>query len=539
MRARKRIFGGLSQGEFVCVEWKMMQARERNLKREAAVRRRVVVLAAVIAGVLVPRVGIAEYESLPSYNAWTSSSLGRAESALNPVSSALGAVAGRPGSSPVENLKAELEEKLKKAQKAIEVSRKESELRKKVEGWRNDIDKLKTSLAIPDILADRKLKEREEKTKQLQSLFSQMPSSAQGLNSAALDTSMLGDACRTNVDFTQFRALADQLKSEPFQYLRREGQNIVDERNEDIKKKKIETAQKLAKHFDELSKQPVGAEAAQQDITQGRIDLFRRDNSLEARLLGLEKTAEAQKKEIGQLRQELVKKVFSDLLPQLSQLNENDDRMESVVAQFADSALAMARAAKEQAIAGAARATANCNAIADRMGRGNPLAPGTLFNAAYQWVSTVNDTYANQQFFQGIQRASAQLRCEDVTANIETLLGQNLENQIQTIRQVRDPKQAIEGAMMVMNQVGSTLAQVAEVIKPALLSCKRNEDLMKKVEQFIQGTQQQSAAVAQQRQQGGAATATAARSAAGTSRGAAAGVPGRTTHSAAQPPQRF
>jgi hypothetical protein len=521
----------------------MMQARERSLKKEVAVRRRLVVLAAVIAGVFVPRLGIAEYDSLPSYNASTSSSLGRAESALNPASSALGAAAGRPGSSPVENLKAELEEKLKKAQKDLEVSRKESELRKKVEGWRNDIDKLKTSLAIPDILADRKLKEREEKTKQLQSLFSQMPSSAQGLNSAALDTSKLGDACRTNVDFTQFRALADQLKSEPFQYLRREGQKIVDERNEDIKKKKIETAQKLAKHFDELSKQPVGAEAAQQDITQGRIDLFKRDNSLEARLLGLEKTGEAQKKEIGQLRQELVKKVFSDLLPQLSQLNENDGRMEAVVAQFADSALAMARAAKEQAIAGAARATANCNAIADRMGRGNPLAPGTLFNAAYQWVSTVNDTYANQQFFQGIQRASAQLRCEDVTANVETLLGQNLENQIQTIRQVRDPKQAIEGAMMVMNQVGSTLAQVGDVIQPALRSCKRNEDLMKKVEQFVQGTQQQSAAVAQQRQQqqGGApqqATATAARSAAGTSRNAA-GVPGRTTHSAAQPPQRF
>jgi hypothetical protein len=108
---------------------------------------------------------------------------------------------------------------------------------------------------------------------------------------------------------------------------------------------------------------------------------------------------------------------------------------------------------------------------------------------------------------------------------------------------VRDPKQAIEGAMMVMNQVGSTLAQVGDVIQPALRSCKRNEDLMKKVEQFVQGTQQQSAAVAQQRQQqqGGApqqATATAARSAAGTSRNAA-GVPGRATHSAAQPPQRF
>lgn len=488
-----------AKADFVTVEKKMKRAQAN---------RRMVAIAAVIAGIFVPRLGVAEYDSLPSTS--SSVSLGRVESALNPAASSLTGAAGKPGSNTVDNIRAELAEKIRKGQQAIEESKKETALRNKIGGWTEDIQKLKTGLAIPDILADRRQKDRDEKTKQLQGLFASMPASAQGVSAQALDTSKLGDACRTGLDFSQFRALLDQLKSEPFQYLKREGTKIVEDRNEESKKKKIEIAQKLAKHFEDLSKQPVGAvaasqEGAQQDITKAGAKFTDRDNSLAVRLAGLEKTGEAQKKEIAQLRQELVKKVFTDLLPQLSAQNEDDSKLAAITGNFAQSAIAMVRAAKEKGVQGASRATSNCNAIAERMGRGNPLAPGTLFNAAYQWVSTINDTYANQEFFRGVQQASSKLKCSDVSANVEQLLGQDLENQIQLVAQVKEPKQAIEGAMQVMNLVGTRLAQVGDVIQPALRDCKRNEDTMKKVEQFVQGVQQQNSQLAQQQQgaQGG------------------------------------
>jgi hypothetical protein len=450
-----------------------------------------------------------------------SQDIGKAESLLNPASKALGsATQSKDG----QDLSAGLKEAVEKAEKAVTTNQNELKWRKDNEAKREKLDKLKTANSIPAILKLNIQQRREEANTQLKNLFGQLNTQPQStVNAADFDMSSLHPQCSEGVDFGQFRSMADQMNSQPFRYLREQGTLLIQEKDKKAKEDRLKNLAAAAKEFDKL--------ADKDDEEKGQVSVLDQNLSPEARIEGLKEDGARIDKGIKAQRKALVKAMFTDLIPALSQIEENDERLVQIAANFADNLEGFRKASYETAIANAQRLKGNCERMAKELGRDGPFAPGTLLSQAYQKVVEFHqgdaNFYANTTFAAGMQQMVNDARCPSAVSQIDSAFGGNLQSTIAALRSAKDPNTLIQGAMSTMQAVANAQAQVGPAVKSLGSRCDKVGRNKEKVEKFIQSIQ----ASIQQEQQAAQAEGTP-RLQGNRTRGGTSGAGGAATHRA-------
>ena len=444
---------------------------------------------------VLPSVSHAEYYNGGVNASKISSDIGSLESGLSRAQSEGRDSDGQEGIAEVTK------ERLEEIEKNLTLSQQEREWRNRNSKWRDSLDKLKTANSLPGLIDASIAGRREKQSKNLKNLFASVQATGSQINAADLDTSGLESSCQNGVDFSQFKTLNDQMSSQPFQFMRSEGLKILEESDEEIKQQKIQSLAKMAEHFESLAQQDNFDSARQEQAS-----VLDENNGLESRLAGLEEDGARLKAGIRAQRQKLVKSVFTDLIPKLSQIQENDGRMAELSAIFADNLEAFRKASYDTAVAQTTQLYRNCEKIADRVGRDNPLAPNTLLNSAYQWLVSYHqgdaDFFANRQFLAGAQSMAQGMNCRNVTSQMDGLFGSNLQNVIAQLRTAQDPQTLVTGAMSALQAIGGAQAQVGAQIRPLMNQCNKAAKNEKKVKDYI-GQLQQSVQQQQQAAQQG------------------------------------
>ncbi len=452
-------------------------------------------VAVLVVGTLIPGVAMAEYGSAPELSTATVSSL------LSPT------IAEKPGKSVsgAEGLQGEIESRVKEIEKDITTNKEEQKLRNEVGALRDSVDQKKNLTNIPGILFESKRKEEEKKNKALEGVFAQMNAQpGVGVQQQDIDMSGSEAACSKNVDTQQFKALSDQMQSEPFSFLKREGGKLLAERSKELKEKGIESFLSLVKKLKENNKKKAASkedfqpqiEDAFAGLEGGAGDKFKD----EVRLSRLE----ADKKKLEQAEQTWNDKLLDstvDLVKKLKDLNEKKDAVLQVAAQFADNLEQYRRAMHAAAMKADGQLYANCKQIAEQVGRDNPLAPNTRINAAYQMVVAAHNGDANYYangFLQSVSSEARQHQCRKASPQIDTLLGANMQAQINQVRSATDANTLLQGALATMNGLGNAQMQAGQAFAPAKQSCDRLAKFDKKLESFVSSAQQQVAAQGQQ-----------------------------------------
>ncbi len=420
-----------------------------------------------------------------------SKDIGRADSILSPASKALGtAVKGDSKESA-----SQIQETAEKAAAAIATSQKVQKWRKENEGLNKTNDNLKTANSLPAILKLNIQKRREDANTNLKNLFGQLNQQPQSsLNPNDFDMSNLHPQCNDGVDFTQFRSLSDQMNQAPFKYLREQAQLLIQEKDKKLKEERATSLAAAAKTFDEA--------ADREDEEKGQKSVIDEKLGEEAQLAGLKQDKGALQKSIKSQRKKLVKSLFTDLIPSLAQIEENDGRLAQISANFADSLEGFRKASYETAIANAQHLKSNCERINQEVGRDAPFNPGSLLGKAYQKVVEFHqgdaNFYANTTFAAGVRQMVNNMKCPSAVPQIDALFGSALQTPIAAMRTAQDPNTLVQGAMTTLQAIANAQAQVGPSVKRLARACDsagRNKD---KVQKFVQSTDQ---AIQQEQQQ--------------------------------------
>lgn len=441
---------------------------------------RLVVLAV---GLLIPSVNYADLTS-----DYLGSDASQAKSILPGYTQALGGATGQQSATQAYSDSSDF----KRIQEKLKESQEEQEKRDRNANGRKKIDQLNKTLGLPDILALGIQKKRDEQSARFNQLFASLRQSAQGIKGSAVDVSDLEQSCREGVDFSEFKKLGDQLGSEPFKYL----DKILSEKDEKQKKEgkaeKIKTLQKLAARFDEAAeradKDSATALAEEKDTKQS---IIKNPYALKQRLLGMDATWDKQKKDIKDLRKQLVKTVFTDLVPKLLAIDDNDKEMAEITANFAKSAGDYLHATRDAALQGAKKLLANCKKNREKLGNGNPLAGGSETAKAYNAVVQKHDGdasfYANGQGFQSELAQASAVSCSSEPLNdIEDLFGGNLETAISAMQSQKKPEVALQNARDLLTAISSAQGQVEDVLQPLKDDCQAAATSVKNVKEFTQ-----------------------------------------------------
>ncbi len=421
-----------------------------------------------------------------------STDIGKVENLLNPASKALSSAA-KPGeaSTDAETLKANIA----KAAEKIATSGKVLKWRKDNEALNTQRDGLKTANSLPAILKLNIAKRREEQNTALKNIFSQLSQQPQSsMNPADFDMGNLHPQCQDGVDFTGFKSLADQMNTKPFQDLQEQGRQLISEKDKKAKEDKLANLALAAKEFDKLADKD-DEEKAQKSVLDAQL-------SEEAQLDGLKQDNTLLKKDIKSLRKSLVKSMFTDLIPELSKIEENDERISQIAVRFADSLEGFRKASYESAIANVQRLKGNCEQISQEVGRDSPFAPGTLLGQAYQKVVEFHqgdaNFYANTTFAAGVRQMVNNMRCPSATSQVDSLFGGQLQQAIASMRTAKDPQTLLSGAMTTLQSIASAQANVGPAVKRLAQKCDNAGKNKDKVQKFVQSTEQ---AIQQDQQQ--------------------------------------
>ena len=457
-------------------------------------------LAAVIVLGLSP-LGV-QAETYGSYSSDFNSTFPQVQSVLGPAGAALGAAA-KPG-----DPKQALQQNLDKIQKALESSEKETKWRKELGDLRDKADNLRFQKALPDIIMSNKLKQREEKSAQLKNLFAGMGATPGQINSGDLNTQNLEASCRSGVDFTQFKQFAEQMGSEPFRFLRENGQKILDEKDKAAKEAKVANLQKLFKAFDDRAQED-DPEAPQQN-------LFAENLSQDKRLERLDAARKGKKQEVKDLRRELVRGFLGEggFFQQLSSIEENDQKILQLAAAFADNLENYRKVTLDAGITGVQQLKANCDKNKNQV---FPQAAQAAYQSLVVFHNGDEDFYARRVFQPQLEGLMDEMTCTDVTGEMDNLLGSQLQTAIAGMRQQKDPKALLQSAMQAMTVIGNAQSNVGAIIKPLMNQCQTTALNVKKAQEFTQKMQGQIASAASS--QGGTDASGRARRGQGQGRG--------------------
>ncbi len=459
-------------------------------------------IALLVAGLLAHGAIQAEYQADPSFN----KDLERLNAAVKP---ALNEKPGKSGSD-VLSLRASLEETLAEAQEKATTNKKEAALRAEVEAKRNSVDGLKKSTDSTKALFTSALEKAKKTNESLQAAWAQIaPAPTQGTEAADMDTSGLEAACSEKVDTQQFLALSAQMKSAPFTFLREQGSKMLGEKAKELKEKSLENFQALVAKLKENNRKR--DEAVAEDENKKRLQeiaALTSGGGDEERIASLE----ADKKKLATAEQTWTDKLLDasvGLVKDLSGLKDSQEKIQAVMGPFADNLEAFRVASLSAAKKASGQIYANCKKEALALGKDNPTAQNTSIATAYNFLVAHANGDANQfanGWLAGISQEARLMTCKKASADIENQFGAPMQARINQLRTpTTDPAVALQGALAVMNSLGTAGSEVARSFSGAKKSCNRIAKFKKQVDQYGQNVQSLIAQTASQ--QGGVPTA--------------------------------
>lgn len=448
-------------------------------------------IAFLVVGLMVHGAIHAEYAADASYNA----DLGRLGSVLKPAASV------KLGKS--FSTREELENTLLEAEKLTKVDPKEASLRGEVEAKRKNVDFLKKETQETKTTFANATTAAKTANEKLQAAWAQIPSATTQANEASdMDTSGLEPACSEKVDTQQFLSLSSQMKSEPFNFLRREGGKMLAEKNKELKAKTLENFQTLLKQLRENNKKR--DEVAVEDENKKRLEeiaALTEGGSEEQRLNSLQED----KKKFSEAEQVWTEKLLAasdSLVKDLAGLKDSSDKIQAVMEPFVANLDQYRDLAQKAAKKAADQVYANCKRQAEQLGRDNPRAQNTSLATAYGFLVAYAKGDSSQfadSWLQAMSSEARVLQCKKASKDIENQFGAPMQARIAQLRSpTTDPNVALQGALAVMTSLGTAGSEVAKSFDSAKKSCNRIAKLKKKVDEYATNIQSLVAQTAQQ-----------------------------------------
>jgi hypothetical protein len=453
-----------------------------NTFKAVGIKRAVVAVAGLIA---INAFG--EYGS--STPAQVSQDITKAGAVLNPTAAAL--QAGAKGGAATGEA-ALLKESIAKAEAKVTTNKKELKWRKDNEAVRAENDKLKLVNSLPAILKLNQTKRREEQSAVLRNAIGQLNQTPQStVNPNDFDTSNSAGQCTSGVDFSQFRALADQMNSQPIRKLRDDMLALSQEKD---KKVKDEKAASLAGAIKEAQKL---ADAEEED--KGQVSVLDANLSDEARIDGLKQDNAALKKKKKGLKSQLVK-TLGAFATSAAQVEENDGRLSTIAANFADHIEGFRKAIFEVAMAQAQRLKKNCQ---DEQNNLNNDGRKAFAKVSEYYQGDVNGAAIKNQYANGLQQMIASAKCNSIVTQVEAALGSTLASATSQFRTANDAPTLVNGAMAAIQTIAAAPGQIGPSVKGLMNQCERVAKNDEKLKKFIQTTDQAIAQDASAQGEGG------------------------------------
>jgi hypothetical protein len=459
--------------------------------------------------------GAVEYTTnSPSFNA----DLSRVSSIIKPAASEAPL---KPGASKADAQREELKALAKELESSVVATTKEKALLKENEDKNQTLDRLKAQTAQPKAIFAAEVEAEKRKNDELQKQFAQMngqPSTPE--NPADLDMTGVDASCSKGVDLSQFQALANQMKNEPFSFLKREGAKMLGEKAKALTEKSFEAFFALLKATKEANaKKRAQEQTPEQNEFQKQLSelaKFSPDAKFdeEERLNGLRSQGKKLDQGIATWEDKLSDET-EKLVKNLRGLGDDKAKVQVLATQFSDNLeqfrLASVKTAQDQA----KKLYDNCRLLADKVGRDNPTAPNTLISTAYNMLVAFyngDPTQYADGFRQALSSEVRTMQCRKASTQIEAQLGAAMQAKIKQVSSATDPNTLLQGALSTMTALGNAQAEVGRAFGPAKRSCNELAKVAKKIEGFAGNVQSQVAS-----QQGqtapGAAPATQQRNA--------------------------
>lgn len=393
-----------------------------------------------------------------------------------------------------DSFKEQADKIAKEQEEKFTQNKEEFDTRQKVRDWTKKNDKLKSLVALPDILMQKALKDRQGELQKGQGLLGKL-GSTNFMNPQDFSTNDLSNSCRKNVDFSGLMASTQQLGSEPFKYIQAEARKLLEEKDEKAQKAIQAKIGDIMKHFKEL---------ANKEDEEAKADVFKGDNQFDARLARLKASAKKGKEENKELKNSVVD-VFGKFIKDLGELKKVDGTVQAIGDEFAKSIENSQRAAMMTAQQNTDQLYANCKneikllkqEVENFKGHlANYLIQqkGVEFNLAQQTAEA--DTQA--------QRARiANLECTDVGSDVQATLmgfgtgGSDVASKLSRIRAEKNPTRLISEAVSVMQDVQNIQLAVGQKLQPLKDNCSdasSGRDAIKARFQQIGGAQGQGVA---------------------------------------------
>lgn len=499
-------------------------------------------IAVVVVGALLPQVTLGDYVG-PYNGSGFTSKLSDASSLVSPLNAGLRAASSSSPNDSLQDIadrnRQETDALIDKLSKSGITKEKELELRQQGRSLEQDIEKDQKVRDAFELLGVQKQKEASDKTKAGLAKTAKLPS-AKAVNGADLDTSSLGKACRNGVDFSDFSALAKFLGTEPFKNFKTNYTAFLDKKSKEAEEKLVGKIKSLKKLFDGRAEKQ-----AQKDF-QANIQSAKADDFVKKAEDGEyseDKRLKSWEQKIGKLEQDRQEShkglndfLFDQVLPTLISGKKNEAEfvaMKTQTAQLLSNTLATTHDAIQRS---AKQLEENCKKKAREIGT-DSLAPGTLTTQIYaalassqSLVSAANNMLAGFNYYRN------NLNCTSATDNLEQLYGQSsqLSQQIAALNEIQDPPAFLDALSNVVGNMDQANAQVGNVVKPAMDSCKHVENefeaLSKKRDEAQQVVQQINGG-GQSPQAGGQSSQPSSNAVArGSKKGGAFGFGGRGAH---------
>lgn len=426
-------------------------------------------------GLLLPCYGFSEYADYSSQLSDLSKDTSQVRDILKPgIDSSLG-----KGDSITERL----ERAAKEAEAKFTQDKEELETRQKVRNWTKKNDQLRSLIALPDILMQKALKDRQADLQKGQGLLSSLGQTNSMMNPQDFSTSDLSNACRKKVDFSGLMQATQQLGSEPFKYIQAEAEKLLTEKDEKAQKAIQAKIADIMKHFKEL---------ANKEDEEAKADALQGPNNLEARLARLKASAKKGKEDNKELKNTVVD-VFAKFTTDLSALKKNDGSVQKLGDEFARSIENSQRAAILMAQQNVEQLYVNCKKEIRTLKQEIENFKGYLskylieqkgveFNLANQTAEA--DTQA--------QRArAASLSCTDVATDVQATLqgigtGSDLQGRLARIRSEKNPTRLLTEAVSAMQDVQNIQIAVGQKLQPLKDDCFTASNSREGVKQRLQ-----------------------------------------------------
>jgi hypothetical protein len=420
---------------------------------------------------------------------------------LNPAGLALG---GNPGAADDAVAQA-LNKHLSDAEAQLTTNKEEQKLRDEVGGLRDKNDRRKMTDDLITAYKNSVTNASKSTNQAMEALYGKLGNSAgPGVSAADTDTSEVSGVCTQGVDLAQFASLDAQMRSEPVNYLRKEGGKALADAKKDEKKADLAKYMQLIKAVKEKNKQR-DAESAEPKVEDSLAYLHTAkpdglDDKHRIDRLTSDKKKLAAELETGTDKQlDEVTKIYIAMMD--PDADEKGD-ISAITGPFVQNLQAYRKSLQDTANKAVAKAYKNCQAEATKVGRDQPLSPASMLNKAYQSVLAFYGGDPNSYASTFLNQLSAEARlmqCNKATAKVEEQLGAKMQAQIAQLEGVKDRKAFLEGVLATMTALGKASSEVGKSLKKPLEQCDKIAKFEEKLEQFVGNVQQHM----QQQQQGG------------------------------------